>query len=93
MWSASLAWRIEFTEPAKKQLAKLDRTVAKRIASYLRERVAGDADPRTVGKPLKGELREYWRYRVGDWRVICSIEDERLVVLVLHLAHRREVYR
>jgi mRNA interferase RelE/StbE len=88
-----LGWRIEFTGPVKKQLAKLDRSVAKRITGYLHERVAEGANPRAVGKPLRGELREYWRYRVGDWRVICRIEDGRLLVVVLNIGHRRQVYR
>jgi mRNA interferase RelE/StbE len=62
-------------------------------SAYLRERIATDADPRRFGKPLIGDKAGLWRYRVGDFRLVCRIEDERLVVLVLAVGHRREVYR
>jgi mRNA interferase RelE/StbE len=65
----------------------------KRIVSFLRERVEGDSDPRSIGKPLRGEKGELWRYRVGDYRIICRIEDRYLVVLVLRVGHRKDVYR
>ncbi len=88
-----MAWRIEVSELARKQLAELDKVVAKRIVLFLHERVAPNAQPRQSGKPLKGELKEFWRYRVGDWRVLCEIKDEQVTVLVLHIGHRRDVYR
>jgi mRNA interferase RelE/StbE len=88
-----LAWQIEFTPEAEKQLAKIDRQPAKRIIHFLRERVAIAEDPRRLGKALKGVLREFWRYRVGDYRIICRIEGDRLLVLVVRVAHRREGYR
>ncbi|WP_454751496.1 type II toxin-antitoxin system RelE family toxin [Cupriavidus necator] len=89
-----MAWRIEITQTAEKQLAKLDRPVARRIVTFLRERVAASADPRSLGEALKGsELGEYWKYRVGDWRLICQIEDARITVVVLRLGNRRNVYR
>jgi mRNA interferase RelE/StbE len=89
-----LAWRIEVTQTAEKQLAKLDRPVARRIVTFLRERVAASDDPRSLGEALKGsELGEYWKYRVGDWRLICQIEDARITVVVLRLGNRRDVYR
>ena len=89
-----MAWRIEVTQTAEKQLAKLDRPVARRIVAFLRERVAASDDPRSLGEALKGsELGEYWKYRVGDWRVICQIEDARVTVMVLRLGDRRDVYR
>lgn len=86
-----MAWRIEFAKSAEKELSKLDSPVVRRILRFLKERVA--ADPRSVGEPLKGELSEFWRYRVGDYRLYGSIEDERVTVLVVKVAHRREVYR
>lgn len=94
MWSAILAWRIEFEDAALKELAKLDKPVARRILAFLRERVAVLDDPRSVGEALKGsKLGEFWKYRVGDYRVIANIEDGALRVLVLKVGNRREVYR
>jgi mRNA interferase RelE/StbE len=87
-----LAWQIEFTEEAEKQLAKPDRQSARRITAFLRDRVATADDPRSLGKSLKGVLREFWRYRVGDYRIICRIEGDRLLILVVRVAHRRNVY-
>lgn len=89
-----MAWRIEVTQTAEMQLAKLDRPVARRIVAFLRERVAAADDPRSLGQALKGgELDEYWKYRIGDWRLICQIEDSRITVVVLRLGNRSEVYR
>lgn len=87
-----MAWSIEFDAAAKKELAKLDRPVAKRILAFLKERVK--EDPRSLGAALRGpKLGEFWKYRVGDYRVICRIEDGRLCVLVVKIGNRREVYR
>ncbi|HEV2363690.1 MAG TPA: type II toxin-antitoxin system RelE/ParE family toxin [Caulobacteraceae bacterium] len=86
-----MAWRIELTATAAKQLSKLGRKEAQRITSFLRERAAGA--PRTTGGPLSGPLGELWRYRIGDWRVLCEIEDEVMRVLVVRIAHRSDAYR
>ncbi len=92
-WNATLAWTIEFEAAAKRELAKLDPPIARRILQFLRQRVAKLADPRSIGEALHGsELGEFWKYRVGAYRLVCSIEDGRLVVLVLRIGHRREVY-
>jgi len=88
-----LAWRIKFSGRAVRQLRKLDPVQARRIRDFLRQRLALLDDPRRIGKPLKGELAELWRYRVGDYRLICEIQDDRLVVLVIRIAHREQVYR
>jgi mRNA interferase RelE/StbE len=94
MWSAALAWRIEFDDAALKELAKLDKPVARRILAFLRERVAVLDDPRSVGEALKGSrLGDFWKYRVGDYRIVANIEDGALRVLVLKVGNRREVYR
>ena len=94
MWSAALAWRIEFEDAALKELAKLDKPVARRILAFLRERVAVLDDPRSMGEALKGsKLGEFWKYRVGDYRVIAHIEDGALRILVLRVGNRRAVYR
>jgi len=89
-----LVWRIEFEASAKKDLAKLDKAIAKRITLFLRERVLSLDDPRAIGEALKGpRLGEFWKYRVGAYRIICSIEDGELRVLVVSIGNRREVYR
>lgn len=89
-----MAWLIEFDDKAKKELASLDKTVAKRITAFLRERVAPLDNPRNLGEALKGsKLGDFWKYRVGDYRVIASIEDGALRILVVRIGNRREVYR
>ena len=89
-----MAWRIEFEDAALKELAKLDKPVARRILAFLRERVAALDDPRSVGEALKGsKLGEFWKYRVGDYRIITNIEDGVMRILVLKIGNRREVYR
>lgn len=88
-----MAWAIDYTDTAKAQLRKLDQQTARRIVDYLDERIAPLDDPRVFGKGLIGPLGGLWRYRVGDCRVICDIQDGRLCVLVLRIGHRREVYR
>jgi mRNA interferase RelE/StbE len=89
-----LAWRIEFHPRAEKELSKLDREVARKIVRFLRERVAPLEDPRSLGEALKGpELGRFWKYRVGDYRLICHIQDQRVTILVVTVGHRRDVYR
>ena len=89
-----MAWRIELPESTKKQLASLDRQNQKRIITYLRERLACSENPRTLGKPLIGpRLGAYWRYRVGDYRLICAIHDDIVTIVVVEIGNRREVYR
>jgi len=79
---------------AEKQLAKLDKPVEKRLSAFLLERLATLDDPRSAGQALKGsELGEFWKYRVGDWRLICRIKDDRILITVVRLGNRREVYR
>lgn len=88
-----MAWTIELSDTAKKSLRKLDRQVSKRIAEFLRGRVAQLDNPRGLGKPLHASLENYWSYRVGDYRLICEIRDQTLVVLVVEIGHRSDVYR
>ncbi len=85
-------WAVEFDDRARRELRKLDANAQKDVLRYLRQRVAGSADPRQFGKPLRMNLAGLWRYRVGDYRLICRIEEYRLVVLVLKVGHRREIY-
>jgi mRNA interferase RelE/StbE len=88
-----LAWTIEYAETAKKQLRKLDKLAARRIVDFMDERVAPSDDARELGKALNGPLGDLWRYRVGDYRILCDIQDGVLTVLVLQIGNRREVYR
>jgi mRNA interferase RelE/StbE len=89
-----MAWRIELSGLAQRNLKKLDRQVAKRILVFLHGRLARLDDPRSIGQALKGsDLGQFWKYRVGDWRLIASIEDRDIRILVVRIANRREVYR
>ena len=87
-----MAWQIKFAEEAIKQLKKLDRREAKVVTEYLRKRIEVLGDPRQLGKALKGELATLWRYRVGDYRVICELQDGALIVLVVRVGHRKDIY-
>ena len=88
-----MAWRIEITRTAEKQIKKLDRAAQTAIVIFLRKRLEPSSDPRQWGKALQGEKRGLWRYRVGDYRLICDIQDERITILILELGHRKDVYR
>lgn len=88
-----MAWRIDYTETAKGQLRKFDKQVARRIVDYMDQRIAPLEDARSTGKALAGPLGGFWRYRVGDYRVICDIQDSALRILVVETGNRREVYR
>ncbi|MDR0239380.1 MAG: type II toxin-antitoxin system RelE/ParE family toxin [Deltaproteobacteria bacterium] len=87
-----MTWKIEYTETAQRQLAGIDRQAAKNITRYLDERVATDEDPRRFGDPLKKDLSGLWKYRVGAFRVIVAIQEDRIVVLVVRIGHRSNVY-
>ncbi len=94
MWSASLGFEVEFDPDAVKDLKKLDRPVQQRLVDFLKTRVATLDNPRSIGEALSGaKLGNYWKYRVGDWRIICDIQDHRIVVRVLRIGNRRELYR
>jgi mRNA interferase RelE/StbE len=89
-----MAYSVELSAEVDRELSKLDRQQAKRILKFLHERVARLDDPRSIGEALHGsQLGEFWKYRVGDYRLICKIEDDRLLVLVLRVGHRKEIYR
>lgn len=92
MWIVSLVWTIEWDERAVKELKQLDRQAQKEIIQYLKSRIATEESPRRFGKALLGNKVGLWRYRVNDYRIICQIEDNALVVLVLKTSHRKEVY-
>lgn len=88
-----MVWQVNYTGTALKHLAKLDKQVSKRIVDFMDQRVAVLQDPRDSGKALTGPvLGSYWRYRVGDYRVICVIQDAVLCVLVVEVGSRKDVY-
>ena len=90
----STIWKVQYTNTAKKQLDALDASTNRRIRSFLTERIAASENPRHSGKALKGsELQGLWRYRVGDYRILCEIQDEKLIILAGAIGHRREIYR
>ncbi|GGG94404.1 type II toxin-antitoxin system RelE family toxin [Silvibacterium dinghuense] len=89
-----MSWRIELSESAMKDLDRLDRQVARRILKFLETRLAPLDDPRNLGEALKGlKLGDFWKYRVGDYRILCDIQDKRILILVLAIGNRREIYR
>jgi mRNA interferase RelE/StbE len=89
-----MAWKLELSSLAQKNLDQLDPQHARRVLSFLRDRVAPLNDPRSIGEALNGSrLGEFWKYRVGDIRIIASIEDQALCILIIKLGHRREIYR
>ena len=90
---ATPVWRVEFDRAAVRDLRRLGLDAERRILRYLRERISGSADPRRLGHALTGDRKGFWRYRVGDYRIVAAIEDDRFVVLVVAVGHRREVYR
>ncbi len=88
-----MAWKVEFDPHALRELSRLARTVQQRILRFLHERIQTEQDPRRLGGPLHGTKRDLWKYRIGDYRLICDIQDDRVLVLVLRVGHRREIYR
>lgn len=89
-----MAWKIEVSPFADRELAKLDPQHSRRILKFLNERIAKLDDPRSIGKAMQGSfLGDFWGYRVGDYRLICTIDDKRIVVLLLRVGHRRQIYR
>jgi mRNA interferase RelE/StbE len=87
-----LTWKITFEESAKKELLTLDRKAQAEIVQYLRNRIATDQDPRRFGDTLRKELAGLWKYRIGNYRVICEIQDEQITVLIIRIGHRSKVY-
>ncbi|WP_447970367.1 type II toxin-antitoxin system RelE family toxin [Nitrospira sp. M1] len=88
-----MAWAIEYDSRVVKDMKKLDKKVQQQIIAYFDERIAPSSDPCTLDKSLKSSFSGLWRYRIGDYRVVCRIEDKQLVVLVIHIAHRSKVYK
>jgi mRNA interferase RelE/StbE len=87
-----LSTTIEYTDSSRRQLRKLDKRAARRILDYMDKRIAPLEDPRSMGKALRGPLGDFWRYRVGEYRIICEIDDRALRVLVVRVGDRKDVY-
>ena len=92
-WWQSLAWTLRISDTAKRQLKKLDRSTAQTLLRYMHRLLLEAENPRQRGKALTANLAGLWRYRAGDYRLICDLQDGELVVLVLQIAHRSEAYR
>lgn len=88
-----MAWKVELTPEAKRALDSLGKTDARRILKFLFDRPQHRENPRELGIPLKGRLHEFWRYRVGDYRIVCLLDDGRVTVIVVHVGHRSTVYK
>jgi mRNA interferase RelE/StbE len=88
-----MTWQIEFTSTAAKQFSKLDKPVKERIISFLENRLAATDNPKQSGKALQGALSEYWAYRVGSYRILTKHQDDQLLILVVEIGHRKEVYK
>ena len=88
-----MTWAIKYLSSVKKDTDKLDPQVKRRIRDFLETRVAGLVDPRSIGESLKGTLNEFWKYRVGDYRIICEIKDMELTILAVKIGNRREIYK
>lgn len=86
-----MVWKIDFKESAKKQLVKLDKQWQKAILDYL-DNIASLSDPQSRGKPLRGDKKGFWRYRVEDYRILCHIAEEEKTIMILVIGHRKEVY-
>jgi mRNA interferase RelE/StbE len=87
-----LTWKIDIAEEARKSLKKLDKSIEEHILSYLRK-IEKSQNPKSVGKPLAGNMKGLWRYRTGDYRIICNIQNKELIVLVLEVGHRSKIYK
>lgn len=89
-----MAWKIDLTLDAQKDLSRLDRQDARLILRFLNERILQLDNPRAIGEALRGpDLGRYWKYRVGDYRLICSIQDQLVRIMVIRIGNRREIYR
>ena len=89
----TLTWTVEWDDAARKELRKLDKQLQQHILHYLRERIVTNKDPRRFGKPLSYDKHGLWRYRVRDARIICKLFEDELLVLVVRVGHRKDIYR
>ena len=88
-----MRYKVDYDRKAKKQLDKMDSSVSKRIYAWIDEHLEGCEDPTAYGKPLAGKLKGYWSYRVGDYRIIADIQDDKILILITEVGHSREIYK
>lgn len=88
-----MAWTVSIDPRALREVEKLDRTLQRRVMAFLQQRIQLQDNPRSLGKPLKGEKQGLWRYRVGDYRIVCQLDDKASSILVLRVVHRKDAYR
>ena len=88
-----MSYKVEYSKTAKKQIKKLDQYTKVMLVNWITKNLVGCENPREHGKALKGNLKNQWRYRVGDYRILCDIEDDKLIILVVTVGHRREIYK
>ena len=88
-----MSYKLVLSNRARKQLKKMDRLVSVMLLDELLNKSDGLENPRQHGKALKGELKKYWRYRIGNYRIICDIQDDKMIVLALEIGHRKEIYQ
>ena len=88
-----MRYKLVFSKRALKELKKMDKAVSALIFAWFRKNIDGAADPRAFGKALKGDKKDMWRYRIGDYRVLANIEDESLIIIAIEIAHRRDIYK
>ncbi len=86
-------YQVYYSEKSLKQLKKMDKQIAKLIVAYIRKNLTNCENPRTIGKALQGNLSDKWRYRVGDYRILAKIEDEKILISIIEVAHRKEIYK
>ncbi|NCC78693.1 MAG: type II toxin-antitoxin system RelE/ParE family toxin [Clostridia bacterium] len=88
-----MGYEVIYSKEAVKSLRKLDKGQIKLIYSWIETNLVNTTNPRTNGKPLKGNLKEYWRYRVGEYRIIADIQDANITIVIVNIGHRRQVYK
>jgi len=88
-----MMYKVEYTKTAVKQLEKMDKKIATFIIAYIEEKLVGCSDPRLYGKALQGNLRDKWRYRVGEYRILAKIKDEKVLITIIELGHRKDIYQ
>ena len=88
-----MRYKLLFSKRALKELKKMDKAVSALIFAWLRKNIDGASDPRAFGKALKGDKKDMWRYRIGDYRVLANIEDESLIIIAIEIGHRRDIYK
>ena len=88
-----MKYTVDYTDKAKKQIKKFDMPVQKRIYAWIDTHLDGCEDPTAYGKPLTASLKGYWSYRVGDYRIIADIQDDKILILITEVGHRRAIYK